>query len=88
MKVVVILGESARADFMSAYGYNRPTTPWLDSISKKGDELVLFNDVCSAATNTIFSSQRIFTYWNNTPYKQWYNYPDLTNVLKHSGYYT
>lgn len=88
LKVVVILGESARADLMSAYGYNRPTTPWLDSISKKGDELVLFNDVCSAAPNTIFSSQRIFTYWNNTPHKQWYNYPDLTNVLRHSGYYT
>ena len=45
LKVVVILGESARADLMSAYGYSRPTTPWLDSISKKGDELVLFNDV-------------------------------------------
>ena len=88
VKVVVILGESARADFMSAYGYNRPTTPWLDSISKNEDELILFNDVCSAATNTIFSSQRIFTYWNNTPHKKWYNYPDLTNVLRHSGYYT
>lgn len=88
LKVVVILGESARADLMSAYGYSRPTTPWLDSISKKGDELVLFNDVCSAAPNTIFASQRIFTYWNNIPHKQWYNYPDLTNVLRHSGYYT
>ena len=30
LKVVIILGESARADFMSAYGYERPTTPWLD----------------------------------------------------------
>lgn len=88
LKVVVILGESARADFMSAYGYNRPTTPWLDSISKNEDELILFNDVCSAAPNTIFASQRIFTYWNNTPHKQWHNYPDLTNVLRHSGYYT
>lgn len=88
LKVVVILGESARADLMSAYGYERPTTPWLDSISKNGNEVVLFNDVCSSGPNTIMSSQRIFTFWNNTPNKAWYNYPDLTNVLAHAGYYT
>ena len=88
LKVVVILGESARADLMSAYGYERPTTPWLDSISKNGNEVVLFNDVCSSGPNTITSSQRIFTFWNNTPNKAWYNYPDLTNVLAHAGYYT
>ena len=88
LKVVVILGESARADLMSAYGYERPTTPWLDSISKNGKEVVLFNDVCSSGPNTIMSSQRIFTFWNNTPNKAWYNYPDLTNVLAHAGYYT
>ena len=88
LKVVVILGESARADLMSAYGYERPTTPWLDSISKNGNEVVLFNDVCSSGPNTIMSSQRIFTFWNNTPNKAWYNYPNLTNVLAHAGYYT
>ena len=88
LKVVVILGESARADLMSAYGYERPTTPWLDSISKKGVDVVLFNDVCSSGPNTITSSQRIFTFWNNTPNKAWYHYPDLTNVLVHSGFYT
>ena len=88
LKVVVILGESARADLMSAYGYERPTTPWLDSINKNGNEVVLFNDVCSSGPNTIMSSQRIFTFWNNTPNKAWYNYPDLTNVLAHAGYYT
>ena len=88
LKVVVIIGESARADLMSAYGYERPTTPWLDSISKNGNEVVLFNDVCSSGPNTIMSSQRIFTFWNNTPNKAWYNYPDLTNVLAHAGYYT
>ena len=88
LKVVVILGESARADLMSAYGYERPTTPWLDSISKNGNEVVLFNDVCSSGPNTIMSSQRIFTFWNNTPNKSWYDYPDLTNVLAHAGYYT
>ena len=88
LKVVVILGESARADLMSAYGYERPTTPWLDSISKTSEDVVLFNDVCSSGPNTIMSSQRIFTFWNNTPNKAWYDYPDLTNVLAHSGYYT
>ena len=88
LKVVIILGESARADFMSAYGYERPTTPWLDSISKNTEDLVLFNDVCSSASSTILSCQRIFTYWNNAPGQQWYDFPDLTNTLAHCGYYT
>ena len=88
LKVVIILGESARADFMSAYGYERPTTPWLDSMSKNSKDVVLFNDVCSSASNTILSCQRIFTYWNNAPGQQWYDFPDLTNTLAHCGYYT
>ena len=88
LKVVIILGESARADFMSAYGYERPTTPWLDSMSRNSKDVVLFNDVCSSASNTILSCQRIFTYWNNTPRQQWYDFPDLTNTLAHCGYYT
>ena len=88
LKVVIILGESARADFMSAYGYERPTTPWLDSISQKSKDLVLFNDVCSSASSTILSCQRIFTYWNNAQGKEWYDFPDLTNTLAHCGYYT
>ena len=88
LKVVIILGESARADFMSAYGYERPTTPWLDSMSKNSKDVVLFNDICSSASNTILSCQRIFTYWNNAPGQQWYDFPDLTNTLAHCGYYT
>lgn len=88
LKVVIILGESARADFMSAYGYERPTTPWLDSMSKKSKDVVLFNDVCSSASNTILSCQCIFTYWNNANGQQWYDFPDLTNTLAHCGYYT
>ena len=88
LKVVIILGESARADFMSAYGYERPTTPWLDSMSRNTKDVVLFNDVCSSASNTILSCQRIFTYWNNAPGQQWYDFPDLTNTLAHCGYYT
>ena len=88
LKVVIILGESARADFMSSYGYERPTTPWLDSMSKNSKDIVLFNDVCSSASNTILSCQRIFTYWNNAPGQQWYEFPDLTNTLAHCGYYT
>lgn len=31
---VLVLGESMRADFMSLYGYNHKTTPFLDSLNK------------------------------------------------------
>ena len=57
-------------------------------MSKNSKDVVLYNDVCSSASNTILSCQRIFTYWNNAPGQQWYDFPDLTNTLAHCGYYT
>ncbi len=85
LEVILILGESARADLMSAYNYHRPTTPWLKSISDSG-KVIVFNDVCSPACKTITSCQRIFTFWDSAPNKQWYNYPELTNIFKRAGY--
>ncbi len=87
LHIVVILGESARADLMSVYGYIRKTTPHVDSLTKQGT-IIPFNDVTSSASSTLFSGQRIFTYWNNTPQKQWFDFPDLINTFTHAGFRT
>jgi len=47
--LVVIIGESTTRDKMSLYGYYRPTTPYLDSLSN----LQVYTDVISPHTHTI-----------------------------------
>lgn len=86
-EVVVILGESARADLMSAYGYERSTTPWMEQQAQQGD-IVLFDDVACAAPSTVESSQRIFTFWDSREGRQWYDFPDLTHLMSRAGFTT
>ena len=85
--IVVILGETARADFFQTYGFSRSTTPRLDSLVKTGDAFC-FNDARSAANTTVSSSKRIFTFWNDKPGKEWYEFPDLISCFAQAGYAT
>ncbi len=87
LKVVVILGESARANFMSAYGYQRNTTPVLDSLIN-AKEVIAYNDAVSSAPSTYLSGQRIFTFWDSKPGKNWYDFPDLTTTFKRANFKT
>ena len=87
LKVVVILGESARADFMSAYGYQRNTTPVLDSLIN-AKEVIAYNDAVSSTPSTYLSGQRIFTFWDSKPGKNWYDFPDLTTTFKRANFKT
>ena len=87
LKVVVILGESARANFMSAYGYQRNTTPVLDSLINT-KEVIAYNDAVSSAPSTYLSGQRIFTFWDSKPGKNWYDFPDLTTTFKRANFKT
>ena len=87
LKVVVILGESARADFMGAYGYPRNTTPALDSLINR-KEVIAYNDAVSSAPSTYLSGQRIFTFWDSKPGKEWYDFPDLTTTFKRANFKT
>lgn len=84
---VIILGETARADYFSSYGFPKKTTPILDSLVDSGDA-ICFNDARSAANSTISSSKRIFTFWNDDSKKQWYDFLDILTCFKHAGYAT
>ena len=52
---VMVIGESTTRRRLSVYGYDRPTTPSLDSIK---DELWLYNDVISSHAYTIESLRK------------------------------
>lgn len=54
---VVIIGESMRKDFMSLYGFNEKTTPFIDSIPKKA-----ISNYISTAVNTTLSVPRVLSY--------------------------
>ena len=55
---VVVVGESATRNHMSAYGYGRATTPGLD---RRKSEIVLFDDCVSPASSTSPCLRYIFT---------------------------
>ena len=49
---VLVIGESQNRDHMSAYGYERDTTPWLKEM-KKDKNLVFFNNAYSCHAHTV-----------------------------------
>jgi arylsulfatase A-like enzyme len=89
--IVMIALDTARADHFSAYGYNRPTTPNLDNLAKKG---VLFETAISAAPTTLPSFGVVFTglltHQNRTgsdkPLPR--GLPTLASILSGRGYQT
>lgn len=56
--VLFILLDTVRADFLSAYGYPHPTTPWLEELAQRG---VLFENAMAASCHTKPSTASIFT---------------------------
>ena len=49
---VLVIGESQNKGHMSAYGYHRPTTPWLQSI-KNQHGFLLFDNAYSCHSHTV-----------------------------------
>lgn len=49
---VLIIGESQNKDHMSAYGYDRKTTPWLEEAFKQ-DNFIKFTNAYSCHTHTV-----------------------------------
>jgi arylsulfatase A-like enzyme len=56
--VVVLLWDTTRADRLEAYGYGRPTTPWLESVAAEG---VLYEQCRAPSPWTLPSHASIFT---------------------------
>ncbi|GAA9802951.1 hypothetical protein VN0408_04890 [Helicobacter pylori] len=85
--VVLIFGESLNRNFMGVYGYQTPTTPYLSDLKEKGS-LLVFDNVISPAFYTDKSFTMLLTYANrdNLNQKAWYQYKNLTHILKLSDY--
>lgn len=58
--VMLIIIDALRSDHLSAYGYHRPTTPFLDSMVRAGDMLRI-QHAFSPATNTLSGIANLFS---------------------------
>ena len=56
--IILITLDTVRADYLSSYGYTRPTTPRLDELARRG---VLFENAIAPASWTLASHASIFT---------------------------
>lgn len=83
--VMLILVDGLRADRMSLYGYERPTTPFLDSLNKSGN----LTQVTSAVSTCSESWCGVMSILNSSPLNGLglYNF-SLPEVLKQAGYQT
>lgn len=83
--VVVILFDGLRSSFLPAYGYQRPTTPFLDSLTQSGDMTVV-NNAHSTSTTTLVGVAGLFGSkdWNTFAFKGL----NLMKFLKIKGYKT
>lgn len=90
--IILIVVDTARAQNFSCYGYNRATTPAVDSIAEEG---VRFENVSASSPWTLPSHASIFTglYSSQHGAHAKHKYLDATNVtmaelLQWSGYKT
>ena len=90
--IILLSIDTLRADRVGAYGYNRPTTPFIDSLAK---ESVVFRNTVTAAPWTLPSHVTMFTGLYPTSHgvvqahdKISKDLPLLAEILKRAGYKT
>ncbi len=81
---VLIIGESCSRNHMSLYGYQRNTTPLL----KKRKDIVVFDDVVSAYSNTLSSVLSIVSVSNLENKTEFTEGTDIIDVFHSAGFKT
>lgn len=84
LNVVLIIGESMSKYHMELYGYDRETTPQLSSL----DNLLVFNDVISPASQTRESIIRMLSLAEKKNEKPFYNQGSIIAAARQGGFYT
>jgi len=82
---VLIIGESARKDSWSVYGYGRQTTPYLESIR---DEVIFFRHALSDANATVYAVPALLTGLDPKNLTLSTVHGNFVDLAKEAGYYT
>jgi arylsulfatase len=91
--VIIVMVDTLRADHMSTYGYDRPTTPFIDGLAA---ESMVFERARSQAActfpsvNSLLTSRYAFDFYRQGPGEMGIPvaYPALAELLAASGYRT
>lgn len=84
---VVVIGESLSRDRISAYGFERDTTPWLKNQRQK-DQLIFLENAYSNYPSTLLSLSQALTaktQYNDRPLNEC---PSLVEIFKAAGFHT
>lgn len=84
---VLVIGESATRNHMSAYGYGKQTTPFLDQLKKEGNTLV-FENTWSNETYTIATLQYALTGQNQYNQRKLSDVYSLSEIATVAGFDT
>jgi heptose-I-phosphate ethanolaminephosphotransferase len=81
---ILVIGESTTRTHMGIYGYNRQTTPLLNSIS---DELLIYKDVVTPNTHTLTSLEKVLTLGNTKNLNLKYE-GNILQMFNQAGFFT
>jgi heptose-I-phosphate ethanolaminephosphotransferase len=84
---LLVVGESTARDHMSAFGYKRRTTPWLDKMSRSA-QAVLFSNAYSNHVHTVPAVQYSLTELNQYAPVEVSEAYSVVEVAKAAGYTT
>jgi heptose-I-phosphate ethanolaminephosphotransferase len=84
---VVVIGESTSAYHQSIYGYERPTTPYQDTLLNRG-ELLVYNNVLSPHTNTRDALEKVLSFANHDKPKEMFKLPNIVDMVNAANYTT
>lgn len=84
---VLVIGESQNKNHMTAYGYDRDTTPWLNSM-KEDKNFLLFKNAYSCHTHTVQNLTYALTAKNQYNELSLENAPSVIEVAEAAGFDT
>lgn len=86
--VILVIGESASRDYMSAFcNYPEDTTPWLNG-HKDDEHFILFPHTYACAGQTVTSLERALTEYNQYNDKKFYTSCSIVDIARAAGYRT
>lgn len=84
---ILVIGESASAAHMSAYGYFRDTTPWLRTVAEQ-PQTVLLRRALSVHSYTLYTVPLLLSKCSQGAYADVIRCKTIINAMKERGYKT
>ena len=86
---IMIIGESASRDYMSAYvNMEHDTTPWLRNSKEDSERNIIFTNAYACHHQTVPTLERVLTERNQYNTKEFYESTSIIDIARKAGYTT